>query len=570
MILDKRAEYLSPHIQSITQAVLEAISANRDRSDLHRAMFNRLADNNFQNNAFQTTLCLAIASIHNLVTKMTSQGQQFNFPELLQNSCRYAVQLMYYNYIVHDNVVATYCDNETRKIAHQYFSQYQEMLGMARGLVSFEDMQRGNFNVGYNNNGNARPIVIGNSNGPIAGGSQFPSLNMGGGHRFMTDTDLSDDLEQLGSTIKKKPAVIDSVVFKPSDYNGFMNTNPAVSVMQPQVVEKPTPVVNAVKELSYTFGDIEMDRTQHRLVVGGNEFVVPVHTNVRLESDIVHSLTPTLKDDTVINDQNAYLKRMHETCTSLTDLITMTKSTHLESLCSDGTKSMVVKYIGSHFDVLPTRTNIKKYYDAISNCNMGVHNLNDHLCKLCNRLNATSSDIDEKEKEDVLTLLLFVDKIATGIVNSQLEFIFGKGNISIDSFIDDWKDLNNIINTDYQARANEFFVAVNIKLKATFLSVELEQYTEDALVYYTHVVSQHAIISLNVNSKYLAFKCDSDWVFVSRQNHPMLHKLIDSCRGLATVSGEFTLHNLIITNDLVVYEIDTTVNNGCWIRLMKI
>ena len=207
----------------------------------------------------------------------------------------------------------------------------------------------------------------------------------------------------------------------------------------------------------------------------------------------------------------------------------------------------------------------------IVNSNLSVNKLNERLNQLSDRLSSSSSDIPELERDDVLTLLLFVDKKVTDIINSQLEFIFGKGKISIDSFIDDWSDLSQVVNNDYHKKSNEFYAAIENKLKATLLSVEVESYdVEDAKVRYTHLVSQHIVISMNVNSKFLGLKCDGDWLFVDSKKHPHLFKLINSCRSLATSAGEFTVHNTIVTNDLVVYEVDTMLNGSCWIRLMNV
>lgn len=570
MYLDKRVEYLQPHIGAISQTLVNIINTSRDRSDMHRAMFGRFADNNFSNNTIMSTLCMSIAAIHNVVTQKTNSGQSFNFQEEVENSCRYCVQLMYYNYIIHDSVIASYADQEMRMSARQYFDNYRSMMEYARNLASFEDVQRPNVSVGYNNNGNnPRPIVIGNSNGPISGNSQFPNINMGG-TRYQSDTDLSDDLAQLGSTIKKKDPVIEAVHFSPASHAGFIDTV-AKQPLQQQVVQQPTPIINKVKELEYVFGESEMNRSEHRLVVGGNEFVVPVHTADKLVSDVYAGTSVNFKDDSVINDSNPYLRRLLDTCTSMNDLVTMVKSTHLEMQTVEGTKSMVTRFIGSHFDVLPTRTDVKKYFDLIVNSNLSVNKLNERLNQLSDRLSSSSSDIPELERDDVLTLLLFVDKKVTDIINSQLEFIFGKGKISIDSFIDDWGDLSQVVNNDYHKKSNEFYAAIENKLKATLLSVEVETYdAEDAKVHYTHLVSQHIVISMNVNSKFLGLKCDGDWLFVDSKKHPHLFKLINSCRSLATSAGEFTVHNTIVTNDLVVYEVDTMLNGSCWIRLMNV
>lgn len=572
MYLDKRVEYLQPHVGAITQTVLNVVNSTRDRSEMHRAMFNRFANGNFQNQTFLSTVCLAIAAIHNVVSQKTMNNQAFNFQEEMENSCRYAVQLMYYNYIVHDSVVASYADHETKNASRQYFNQYREMMTLAQTLASFEDVQQQNFNVGYNNNNGSgmRPIVIGNSNGPISGGSQFPNINMGS-PKIMSDTDLSDDLAQLGSTIKtKKDPVIDSVRFSPASHTGFIDVTAQQRAPQPQQVQQPVAIVNAIKTLEYTFGDHEMDRAEHRLVFGGNEFAVPVHTAERLDSDISHAVVTTPKDDSVMNGTNNYLKMLYDICTSMSDLLTMVKSSHLDMGDDKGNRSMVVRFIGSYFDILPTKSNVRKYYEDIVVNNRSVHRLHEHLVSTCNRLTSKSSDIPAAEREDVLTLVMFVDNIVTKIVNNQLGFIFGKNKISIDSFIDDWIDLNTVINNDHQNNSNEFFAAIGNKLKATLMSGEEEVVINEPTVSYTHVVSQHFVISINLNSKYLGYKCDDDWAKVDRKNHPSLTKLINSCRSLATSTGEYTLYNLIVTNDLVVYEMDTRIDGSHWIRLMKI
>lgn len=570
MILDKSIEYLQPHIQMISQTVLNVINSTRDRSQLHRAMFNRFADNNFQNNTFLSTLGLSIAAVHNTVTKKTTQGQPFNFQEEVEISCRYGVQLMYYNYILNDGAISSYCDNETKNAAHQYFGQYRNMMVLAQNVVSFNDVQQQQTaHVGFNNNSNSRPLIIGNSNGPVNGGNNnFPHLNMGS-TRVMSDTELSDDLAQLGSTIKRKDPVIDSVTFSPANSNSFMGMNQK-PIVQPQQVQQPAPIVNAVNALELTFGDNEMNRAEHRLTIGGNEFVIPVHTTLVLERDVGNAVAAHPHDDDVVKDSSIYLKLLQETHTSLIDFITMAKSTHLEMVDEKGNKSLVARFIGNYFDVLPTKVDINKYFEAISTKNSTYNNFQDHLSRMCKRLSSPSSDIPEEDKEDVFTLVLFIDKMATAIVNDQLTFIMGKGKISIDSFIDDWNDLNAVINADYQDKANEFFAIISNKFKASFLCGESITFVEDPVVNYTHVVSQHSLISVNMNSKFLGYKCGEDWVKVDSLKHPMLFKLINSCRSLASASGEYTVKDLIVTNDMVVYEIATRIDKTNWIRLMKV
>ena len=597
MILDKSVEYLAPSVNAITQMVLSQISNQRDMSDLHRVMFSRFSANNFDNPVLHATLGLAIASIHNAVSQKSAAGTPFAFQDEMMNGCQNAIQLMYYNHILTDGVVSSVADQNSKQLAYQYGDNFTRMMQLARQVVSFDNrqlQQQPQFNVGYNNNNmggmnNGMPnnnmggmnngmynqqqgFIIGNSNNrsrPMMGSNDMPHLGMGSSNRMTTDADVSDDLAMLGSTVKpiRRDPIIEQVVFSPAPNNAFIPTNqPQVQqVIQP--VQQPAPAKS--NALTLTFGDTEMDRSEHKLVIAGNEFVMPMHTCNILDRDASNAVAVSPKDDDVISDSSIYLKILGESCNGINDFISMVRSSHLDMIDDKGKTSMVARFIGTYFHVLPTKQDVSKYYEEIVNSNGTYHNCYDYMQRLSKRISTQKSDIDEDKKVDVLTLFLFVDNHLTQIVNDLLEFLFGKGVIDIDSFSNDWRDLCDVINKSYPDKLVEFFSITKEKFEAALMRGE-QTVLEDQPVYFTHMVNQYSAISIDVNSKHLGYECKDSWSMVDKLKHPMLHKLIGSCRSFVTLSGESSVKDMLVTSDLVVYEVAYRPNDASrWIRRLK-
>ena len=586
MILDKSVEYLAQSVNTITQMVLSQISNQRDMSNLHRAMFSRFSANNFDNPVLHATLGLAIASIHNAVSQKSAAGVQFVFQDELMNGCQNAIQLMYYNHILTDGVISSIADQNSKQLAHQYGGNFGHMMNLARQIVSFDNrqlQQQPQFNVGYNNNGmggmnnrmmnngmsnQQQGFIIGNSNNSrsMMGSNNMPHLGMGG-NRMVSDADVSDDLAMLGSTVKpiRRDPVIEQVVFSPAANNAFIPSQP--QMLQQTATQQPAPAKS--NALTLTFGDTEMDRSEHKLVIAGNEFVMPMHTCNILDRDASNAVAVSPKDDDVVSDSSIYLKILGETCNGLNDFISMVRSSHLEMIDDKGKTSMVARFIGTYFHVLPTKQDVSKYYEEIVNSNGTYHNCYDYMQRLSNRISKQKSDIDDSKKVDVLSLFLFVDNHLTTIVNDLLEFLFGKGVIDIDSFSNDWKDLCDVINTTYPDRLVEFFSITKEKFEAALMRGE-ETVLDNQPVYFTHMVNQYSAISVDVNSKHLGYECKDSWNMVDKLKHPMLHKLIGSCRSFVTLSGESSVKDMLVTSDLVVYEVAYRPNDASrWIRRLK-
>jgi hypothetical protein len=333
---------------------------------------------------------------------------------------------------------------------------------------------------------------------------------------------------------------------------------PAPQPVQVKAIEIPVGK-KEIKEVEY-FGGYEMDRSKHTITFMGQRYSmdsVVRSKSFELQVDMLEKAEACKEEDAEIVDGTQMLLDLNE-------------------------NAVITKGIGKR--LLINDNNIYRCFAIVANTILSNIEMDDYvsslaksrnLSDLATRMQALAEGFKKSSAEygvdgsqdNTISVLIAIDNKLTDTINDYV-----KNSLRLDAFIDsfseDYADVEKYINTELGSKATLSFQAFGSKVLNNFFTTDgdslLTEVTElldiDESLNCVFLPENYSLTYLPLTDKELGYKLNGEICFVSPVKTPLLHKVVMSLVEHKKQMQKETLKDLIITQDGRTYRV---YQDGC-------